>query len=145
MRTWIGSLSISIVAALSMVSVASAQLHSPVSIISLIASPERFVGYRVAVTGYHHGDPIPALLYLSRDDGLLDNAPNSVVIHKTIDGRRYGELKSCLNQWVTVIGTFKSLEFGGHGITDIFRVVALGEPGVSRDSRICYSATPLEK
>ena len=121
-------------------SVSWAQLHQGVSLMSLVVSPAKFIGERVAVTGYLDGSGVPPYLYFSKERSFLHDAPNSIVAYETVDGRRMNEIERCLNRYVTVIGTFKKLEIGGAGITDIYRVVSFTEPSKRADSRICFSA-----
>lgn len=121
-------------------SVADAGLARSVSMVALIASPARYEDQRVAVVGYHYGDLIPAVIYLSREAALLADVSSSIAVENTIDGQRFGELTRCLNQYVSVTGIFKEIAVGVYGLTDIEHVVAHGEPSSEEyRSQTCYS------
>ena len=134
------SLTIAAIAAFILPSLSAAQVHRPVSMVSLVSSPVPYLGQVISVTGYHHGDLIPSLVYLSREHALVYDAPSAVMVDKTVDGRNFRDLTNCLNQYVTVLGVFSELPSGGYGITNVYRAVALGQGVKPSSSKVCYSA-----
>jgi hypothetical protein len=98
-----------------------------VSLMSLISNPERFVDEQVTVVGYHAAGLEPPLLYISKDHARLNDWPSGVLLYETVDGTRFSALAECQDQYVMVIGRYTLLPTEERGITDIVRVVALGE------------------
>jgi hypothetical protein len=109
-----------------------------VSLSSVISNPERFVDHDLAVVGYHKSGHEPPTLYISSQHALLDDWPSGVKLWETINGERFSALADCQDQYVMVIGRFALLPTEQRGITDIVRVVALGDG--RGDSKICFNA-----
>ena len=77
----------------------------PVSLIELLAVPEKFNGKEISVIGYLNGT-ITFDLYLSRDHAnILDRESSIEIIDNTPDGSLIQS--SCASNYVQVKGTFK--------------------------------------
>ena len=110
-----------------------------VSLSSVIAGPAQFVDSDLTVVGYHKSGTEPPFLYLTREHAQIDDWPSGVALWETVDGQRFSALAGCQNQYVMVVGRLSVLPTEQLGITDIVRVVALGD---GRDSsKICFNAT----
>jgi hypothetical protein len=72
-----------------------------ISIISLIANPEKYYGKRVTVSGYMSSEFEGTAIYLSRDD--FDNRINKNAIFLLIDSDNY---RFYHKEYVTLDGTF---------------------------------------
>lgn len=114
-----------------------------VSLISLVAEPDKFLGREVTVVGYHASGLEPPLLYLTKEQAQLNDWPSGVLLYETIEGTRFSALMGCQDQYVMVIGRFALLPTEEPGITDIVRVVALGDGRGA--SKICFNSEEHEK
>lgn len=114
-----------------------------IPLVSLLVMPERHTDHHVAVRGYHRQGSEPSYLYLSESHARIWDDASGVILHETIDGRKFSSLRHCHNQYVEVIGRFVELPFGRHGISEIERVIALGND--SEDPRICFDPTRVSE
>lgn len=81
-----------------------------VSLVSLIATPERYEGSRVQVVGYLRLDFEGTALFLSRDDFLAQNYRSAVWVSVPVSTRqRWRELG---DKYVLVEGTFSTASRG---------------------------------
>lgn len=105
----------------------SSDYYTPVSLVELIANPEKHVGWRVEVTGYldcqFEGDK----LFLTREDYEHRTTANS--IHVACFHSEIGFGKAERQRWqgsrVTVAGTFDGMsrtkhEDDGEGLLDVY-------------------------
>lgn len=81
----------------------------------------------MTVVGYHAPGLEPPLLYLTKEHAQLNDWPSGVLLYETVEGTRFSSLKGCQGQYVMVIGRFALLPTEEPGITEIARVVALGD------------------
>lgn len=114
-----------------------------ISLISLIATPERYVDSRVIVSGFHETGHEPPILYLSREQARVDDWTSGVLLYETVDGRRFSSLDGCHDRYVKVVGRFAELPIGGLGVTEIERVVAFDNDGA--DSRVCFETSSSQE
>ena len=92
-------------------------LDRRVSMIELIATPERFDGHKVQVVGFLRLSPEDSLLYFSEDDYLFTNSANSVYLDlDDIAGQEY----SLDAKWMFVEGTFENSPSGHLGLSSRF-------------------------
>lgn len=81
-----------------------------VSVVALIATPEKYDGEIVQITGFARIGPEEAAIYLSKDDAKYSNTANSIWIEisESSDDRYTYDAK-----WIFVEGTFRN-SAGGH-------------------------------
>ena len=130
---------------LSLVSVCSPEANTPlaiptvVSVIQLIATPEKYDGKLVSVIGFLRLEHEGYLLYLSKQD--YDNVvlADALWVDATEDmGRRRGQLEL---RYVKIVGTFRAGHekrnlFSPGGITDIQNCQFWSDPAHPLEDRI---------
>lgn len=86
-----------------------------VSLVKIIANPERYDGRQVRLTGYFVNEFEGRALYLTRDDARIGNIENSVWIDEPSPMAKAGSIATVRKHFVRVDGTFKNHPNGGGG------------------------------
>ena len=87
-----------------------------VSIINLIASPEKFHGKTIKISGYAKISKETSALYLSEDDAKYTNFPNSIWLDIEKSKKELFETINFNNQWVFIEGEFDASHKGHLGM-----------------------------
>lgn len=91
-------------------------IKSNVSIISLIANPEKYDGKRIQVIGYLHLEFEGDAIYLHEDDFKHSISENSFWVNFSSKLTKKQDPKILNNKYVIMIGTFNAQENGHMGM-----------------------------
>jgi len=76
-----------------------------VSLVELLASPDKHVGQRVGVSGFYHAEVELAALFLSKDDARFDIYRNGIFLYQPLDKQVSERFKFFNDIYITVYGT----------------------------------------
>ena len=94
--------------------ISPADLRYPIhlSIVQLIATPERFDGKLVSVTGFLHVDRESALLFLAQSDRDHAIAEDAISFH--LNEQMGKDIKNLNENYVSLIGIFRAIRLGAY-------------------------------
>jgi hypothetical protein len=112
-----------------------------VSLVNLIASPERYVGHNVSATGYLSATS--DYLFLTRDHAELGDSATGVklsILFRESDVSEHGVAATgCESRFVRVWGRFEGKDLLDFGIYNVSTIVALGKLGDRDVPQVCWS------
>jgi hypothetical protein len=85
-----------------------------VSIVSLLANPEKYDGKKVRLIGYFQDRFEGRAIFLTRDDARINNHANSIWVEEVSAGTN-NAIEPVRKGFIRIDGTFKSYPHGGGG------------------------------